>query len=102
MDSAKILVKIDPDLEELIPGFLENRHKDLQSLQAALAAAEHPTMQAIGHSLAGVGGGYGFVGMSELGADIEAAARQQDLATLAALIDSLERYMQNIEIVFEG
>ena len=101
MSNEKSIIKIDPDLEELIPGFLENRVKDVASLQEALTDENYQTMQSIGHSLKGVGGGYGFDGMSELGAGIEAAAKQQDISDLSELIKKLDQYMQNIEIVFE-
>jgi hypothetical protein len=33
---AKVTVYIDPDLADIIPGFLENRRRDVQILQTAL------------------------------------------------------------------
>ena len=36
MSEDKIVVHVDIDLEDLIPGFLENRQKDVQSLENAL------------------------------------------------------------------
>ncbi len=80
MSDGKILVNIDPDLEELIPGFLENRSKDLTKLQDAMGKADYQVIQSIGHSLKGVGGGYGFDEMSKIGADIESSAKTQDHA----------------------
>lgn len=101
MNSEKIIVKVDPDLEELIPGFLENRIKDVESLKVALGNENHQTMQSIGHSLKGVGGGYGFDGMSDIGAGIETAAKEQNITALMDLIKQLEAYMQNVDVVFE-
>ena len=32
----KVIVYVDPDLEDIVPGFLENRRKDADTLEAAL------------------------------------------------------------------
>ena len=101
MSDNKIVVSVDADLEELIPGFLENRIKDVQSLREALAEQDVGKIQSIGHSLKGVGGGYGFDALSEIGAAIEAAAKQQDLGSIEALIVSMADYLERIDIVFE-
>lgn len=97
----KIVVTIDSDLEELIPGFLENREKDVELLNTALAAGDFGTLQSIGHSLKGVGGGYGFDRMSELGAEIENAGKASDAAAAEENIRALKDYLSNIEVVFE-
>ena len=100
MGNEKIVVTVDPDLEDLIPGFLANRQKDLAALRAALERGDCPAMQATGHSLKGVGGGYGFTGLSGIGADIETAARAGNTGALPALIDGLADYLDRVEVVF--
>lgn len=101
MSDEKIVVKVDPDLEELIPGFLENRGRDLVNLRAALAGKDLPGIQSIGHSLKGVGGGYGFMRMSDLGAEIEKAARTGDAGALPGLIDALADYLGRIVVEYD-
>lgn len=101
MSDEKIIVKIDPDLEELIPGFLNNRTTDLATLRDALATENYQSLQSLGHSLKGVGGGYGFSGMSEIGAAIEAAAKQQNLEELRGLVEQYGNYLDSVEVVFE-
>lgn len=101
MSDEKIVVKIDPDLEELIPGFLNNRTADLTTLRDALAVANYQSLQSLGHSLKGVGGGYGFTGMSEIGAAIETAAKQQNLEELKGLVEQYGHYLDSVEVVFE-
>ena len=101
MSGEKILVKVDPDLEDLIPGFLSNRANDLTTLREALASENCQSIQSIGHSLKGVGGGYGFTGMSEIGAAIEAAAKQQQLEQLKELIEQYGSYLDAVEVTFE-
>ena len=101
MSGDKISVSIDKDLEELIPGFLENRHKDIDSLRAALAANDAENLRAIGHNLKGVGGGYGFDEISNLGAEIETKAKSGVLDGVDTLIDSMADYLERIDITYE-
>lgn len=54
---APIRVEIDESLKHLIPGFLENRRKDIEKIRLALGQAEFPTIQTLGHRMKGDGGG---------------------------------------------
>ena len=101
MSDEKITVIIDPELEELIPGFLENRSKDVQKLKTASEKKDFETLRSTGHSLKGVGGGYGFDGITEIGAEIEAFAKVGDLVKIIENITALEEYLNKIEIKFE-
>lgn len=101
MGRDTITVIIDSDLEELIPGFLENRKRDLVSLREALNKGEHDVMQSIGHSLKGVGGGYGFEEISRLGAEVESSAKASNQDMLEKLVVELDDYLNRIHVVFE-
>ena len=100
MSDNKIIVQVDPDLEELIPGFLENRIADVAKLRSFLDDNDFANIQSIGHSTKGVGGGYGFDLMSELGAEIESAAKESDADKICEKIDQLDDYLQRIEIEY--
>ncbi|TDJ68612.1 MAG: Hpt domain-containing protein, partial [Proteobacteria bacterium] len=56
----KIIVNIDPDLEDLIPGFLNNRAHDVRAINDLLDAEDFGAIRLLGHSMKGAGGGYGF------------------------------------------
>lgn len=101
MSGDPITVIIDSDLEELIPGFLENRKKDLLSLKKALEKKDHEIMRSIGHSLKGVGGGYGFEEISRLGSEVENSAKASNQDLLEELVGELDDYLNRIQIVFE-
>ena len=55
--SDKIRIYVDPVLQELIPGYLENRGKDLLVYQQALENENFDTIAIMGHSMKGSGGG---------------------------------------------
>lgn len=101
MSDEKITVIIDPDLEELIPGFLENRSMDVQKLKTASEKKDFDTLRSTGHSLKGVGGGYGFDGITKIGAEIETLAKAGNLVKINENITALEEYLNKIEIKFE-
>lgn len=101
MSLEKIIVNIDPDLEELIPGFLENRIKDIEILKNAAGQGDLAALKSVGHSLKGVGGGYGFAKITELGAGIEASAKINDMERINQLISDLTDYLQRIEVKYQ-
>lgn len=101
MSQNKFTVTIDADLEELIPGFLENRRQDLEKMQAAIEAGDYENLRTVGHSLKGVGGGYGFMQITELGAAIESAAREKDMETARKCVTELSEYLEGVEITYE-
>ena len=63
-----LTVHIDPGLEEIVPGFLENRRRDVRTLETALQQNDLAQIHIIGHRMKGDGGGYGFDAISILGA----------------------------------
>lgn len=98
MSAERIVVTVDSDLEDLIPGFLENRRRDAAALRAALDEGRSDTLISLGHSLKGVGGGYGFHELSKIGAEIENQARSGDLDGIGGLITSMYDYLDRVEV----
>ena len=101
MSEDKIVIHIDSDLEDLIPGFLENRQKDMQSLERALQENDFEKLRSVGHNLKGVGGGYGFPDMSKMGAEIEEGAKESNMEKVSENVQKLSHYLSNIEIIYE-
>lgn len=97
--SEKITIRIDPDIADLIPGYIENRHKDIEAVRAALAQGDFETIRALGHGMKGSGGGYGFTKITGIGAEMEQAAKVSDSDTIKNLSNDLSEYLENIEIV---
>lgn len=95
-----LTVYIDEDLEDLIPGFLENRHLDVKVIEKLLDDAEFAEIQRIGHSMKGSGGGYGFDEISQIGKRIEEAATAGNIDKISSLARSLSQYLQNVQIVY--
>lgn len=95
------MVRINRDLEEIVPIFLANRNKDLPTLRAALAAKDFSTIQTLGHRMKGDGGGYGFDQISTIGAVMELAAKRHDHQAIEEQIAELEDFLKRVEVVYQ-
>jgi HPt (histidine-containing phosphotransfer) domain-containing protein len=96
-----ITVVVDKDLEDLIPTFMKNRTKELETLRAAIAAGDLEQMRQLGHRMKGVGNSYGFEKVSLLGKQIEDGARSGDRTGLAACIAEYTDYLARVSIIYE-
>ena len=101
MNQQAYKVVVDRDLEDLIPVFLRNRHKEVDSLRAALAASDFEQLRQLGHRMKGVGNSYGFALVSTLGKQIEEGARSGDRASLEARILEYAEYLSKVEVTYE-
>ena len=99
-ESERIIVRIDKDLEDLIPGYIENRHKDIKSISAALESGDFENIRTIGHSMKGSGGSYGFDEITTIGASIEKAAKENDTEEIKRWIKKLSQYIESIDIIY--
>jgi HPt (histidine-containing phosphotransfer) domain-containing protein len=95
-----ISVQIDASLKDLIPGFLENRKKDIEKIRLALERADFSMVQTLGHRMKGDGGGYGFDGIGEIGAALELAAARRDRESILRQLAKLVDYLGRITVVF--
>ena len=100
-ESGKILVRVDPDLADLIPGFLDNRRKDIAVMQEALKHDDFETVRLLGHSMKGAGGGYGFDGITDIGAALEEAAKDNNPGTVLRGLSDLAAYLDRVEVIHD-
>ncbi|HOP86726.1 MAG TPA: Hpt domain-containing protein [Syntrophorhabdaceae bacterium] len=96
----KIHVKIDADLKELIPGYINNRYLDIENIIIALEKSDYETIRILGHSMKGSGGGYGFDAITEIGGVIEAAAKEKNNDVIKGKVEELKDYLSKIEIIY--
>ena len=101
MDHQTITVTVAKDLEDLIPTFMTNRGKELETLRTALGAGDMEQLRQLGHRMKGVGNSYGFELISVLGKQIEDGAKARDLPGLQARITEYTDYLARVTIVYE-
>ncbi len=101
MTTEKIIVAIDEDLEDLIPGYMNNRRSDIKNIEAALLGNDLETIRILGHSMRGSGGGYGFDPITDIGAALEQAAKDANNEEIKVQTKALADYIDNIKVVYE-
>ena len=100
MKEKKITVKIDKDLEPLIPSYMDDIMKWTKDM---ISQAEHDDFQSvrkISHQMTGSGSGYGFDMITETGIKINKAAHAQDLSVIKDLCIRLHDYLKRVEVEY--
>lgn len=97
----KIVVHVDADLEDLIPGYLQNRRHDVESILQAADTGDFETIKILGHTMKGTGGGYGFDAITEMGHELETAAKEANIPAIRQQVAELLAYIQAVEVVFQ-
>jgi len=98
---AEHVVYVDSDLEDLVPGFLENRQRDVETIRALLQEGNLTEIQRLGHSMKGAGGGYGFDEITEIGKQLEEAAKAGETETVNRLTEQLKSYLSSVKVVYQ-
>lgn len=98
---TRVVVHIDRDLSDLIPGFLGRKREDVAAMLRAADAADFGTLASISHKIKGEGGSYGLDTISEIGAAIEQAAKACDLPTVRQCAQQLGAFLDSLEIVYD-
>ncbi|MBI3599633.1 MAG: Hpt domain-containing protein [Nitrospinae bacterium] len=99
--NEKIIVHVDADIEELVPGFLQNRHEDVKTILDALEKGDYETIRIAGHTMKGSGGGYGFDAITDMGHSIEEAALGKNSEEIKKQLNELSSYLDSVEVVYE-
>jgi len=101
MADTAYTVTLARDFQDLIPAFVENRRKELESLRSALAAGRYDQVRRLGHRMKGVGMSYGFDRVSILGGLIEDGAAATNRDVLEARIAEYADYLARVRVVYE-
>ena len=94
-----ITVVVPDDLEELVPGYLEQRRFEVAGMMSLLAASDYERLRTLGHDMKGTGSSYGFLELTKLGGELESAAKRTDYKALALQIPQLSDYLSRVRLV---
>jgi HPt (histidine-containing phosphotransfer) domain-containing protein len=89
---------IDPELAELLDRFLEFSRQEAVRMAEALAAGDFETLRRLGHNAKGAGAGYGFLGLRDLGRELERAAELSDDEACRACLERMRTYLATVRV----
>jgi len=95
----RVLVKVDPDLKDLIPEFLRRKREDSTAISEALAAGDFAKIKRLAHNIKGEGGSFGFDPLSEIGAELERSASEANAEASHKLALRLADYLERVEVI---
>jgi HPt (histidine-containing phosphotransfer) domain-containing protein len=72
---------------------------ELDHLVALASASNLDEVARIAHQIKGSGGSFGFTGLTEIGADLEQAAKAANLVAVGRCLADLGSYLKRVEIV---
>jgi PAS domain S-box-containing protein len=99
--NAAIRINAQPELADLIPGFLQNRRNDVAAIRDALVHGDFKTIEHLGHGMSGAGGSWGFDEVTVIGASMERAAQGADRDASYRLVDELARYLDRVDVTYD-
>jgi len=83
----------DPDILDLVPGFLNNRAKELGEIKSWIESSDFASLARWGHSVKGISAPYGFPSLGHLAAQFEQHAKNQQSSLLKETLRAIESYL---------
>lgn len=99
-DQSLIIVKIDQEMEAIVPMYLNKKQQELESVEQLLKDEDFAQIEVIGHRIKGSGASYGFPDLTELGFAMEMAARDKDNKAIQASLQKIRSYLSRIQIQY--
>jgi HPt (histidine-containing phosphotransfer) domain-containing protein len=96
------VVRPDPDLEDLIPSFVQNRRNELVEIRSALSKKDFEAIRRTAHTWKGICRPYGFVHLETLSRSLEGAGEREDASELKGIVEEIQSYLDNVRIVYDS
>ncbi|TVY07614.1 response regulator [Paenibacillus cremeus] len=93
-------VNVNAGFQHLIPGYLEKRRSNLITIPQWLAAGDYESIRILGHSLKGSGASYGLERISDIGAELEQAAKDRNADWIRISVQAMREYLAHLEITY--
>ncbi len=98
-DQVPIYVEVDPDLTDLVPGFLDHCRRDVGRILDAVATENWTLAAKIGQRLKGIAPSYGFDEIGRLGKEIEMASNTLYARGIKTAAGKLADHLQQVRVI---
>ena len=85
----------DDEWAEMQEMYVNHTIKELISILESLETKSFDSLRTFGHNIKGSGGMYGFNEVTEIGAVIEAAAKDEDMASIKSSLKDLDSFLKS-------
>ena len=91
------IIKIDPDIEDLVIIFLQKRREDYETLVHLLKKDDYDNIKEVCHRIAGTALSYGFDRIAELAREMEAAAREKKPNIIGEALIEYDKHLKEVK-----
>ena len=99
MDGPPI-AEVDAELADLVPLYLKNLWTDLGLARQLLRKRDFHLLSRMARRIQGNAASYGFGGLGAIAQGLEEAAGRSDPAAATLQLDSFERFLSSVRIVY--
>ena len=85
----------DDEWAEMQEMYINHTFKELNNIKENLDSASFDSLRTFGHNIKGSGGMYGFNKITTVGAEIESAAKNENLEGIKSNLDALEVFLKS-------
>ena len=85
----------DDEWAEMQEMYVKHTSKELLSIKETLETKSFDSLRTFGHNIKGSGGMYGFNEVTEIGAVIETAAKEQNMDLIKSNLDILDLFLKS-------
>ena len=85
----------DDEWAEMQEMYINHTFKELKSIRENIQSTTFDSLRTFGHNIIGSGGMYGFNEITELGAIIESAAKDENMDQIKSNFDKLETFLKS-------
>ena len=85
----------DDEWAEMQEMYINHTNIELESIMEDLETKSFDSLRTFGHNIKGSGGMYGFNEVTEIGAVIEAAAKDEDMALIKSNLNDLDLFLKS-------
>jgi PAS domain S-box-containing protein len=96
---GRIRVIMPDGFEELTPDYLLRRKDEIAALRISLEGGDYESIRRAAHDIKGAGASYGFIPLTGAGRKLEQAAAARDVAQMASVLNTLDAYLQAVELI---
>ncbi|MBM4257023.1 MAG: response regulator [Deltaproteobacteria bacterium] len=93
-------VSISQKIRTIIPQYLQDQRGIATSILVALEQRDYETIEELGHKMRGSGGSFGFDMLTNIGQNLEEAARKKNQEAVRHWHYELSRYLDRVQVVY--
>ena len=85
----------DDEWAEMQEMYINHTFKELNTIKEDINSVKFDSLRTFGHNIKGSGGMYGFNEITEIGATIESAAKDENMDQIKSNFDRLETFLKS-------